>query len=128
MAPLSERQLTAQALADSLGGMPGVYVWTPLPLDPDAKGVLVHIEDEYRDRVIKALCEAHWLPSYKQLHSRITPKGVIPAALYEIAIEKERPPIPAETKEVPRDFAAEREVRKEMEKEVELMRKTIRGL
>jgi hypothetical protein len=39
MAPLSERQIRARDLADWLGGMAGVWVVSPLPLDDGAKAL-----------------------------------------------------------------------------------------
>jgi hypothetical protein len=126
MAPLTERQQKAADIAHELAKMRGVWVTSPMPLDDRAK-LGVQILDAEREKIITTICEWGWLPAQVQGFPRFTPQGLIPAWLYEIDLPKERPPIPAETKVVPRDYAAERETRKKMEKELELFRKTIRG-
>jgi len=123
----SERQKKAQDLANWLGSMPGVWIVSPLPLDDDAR-LRFQVLDSRRDEVVTALCEGGWIPAFLQGYPRFTPSGLIPACLYEITnMQKDRQPVPVETKAVPRDYAAEREVRKNMEKEVERFRKTIGG-
>jgi hypothetical protein len=126
MAVLTPRQQLAADLSADLQKM-GAAVITPLPLSPDARGLKVQIQTADRDRIVTAICEAKWIPS--QLHSMpyFFNNRMVDASLWEIPIPHERQPVPAETKIIPRDYAAEREVRKNMEKELELFRKTIRG-
>jgi hypothetical protein len=51
--------------------------------------------DTERDSVIAELCEAGWIPTFVQEHPRFTPnKGLVPASLYEIAIEQDRQSVP----------------------------------
>jgi hypothetical protein len=122
---LTERQQKAQDLARDLEQM-GAWCLTPLPLDPDAKGLRVQILDADRDRVVTAICEAHYIPSKMQAHPRFTTSGLIPASLFEIAIEKERPSIVDDRPKVSSDIAeaAKREERQQAAKFISAFRKS----
>jgi hypothetical protein len=104
--PLTERQDKAKHLADELEKLGGCWVITPLPLDPDTKGLRVQILSTDRDRVITALCEARWNPIYLQQNPRFTTNGgLVPGFLYEVEIPKERQPIVDDTPKIPSDAA-----------------------
>jgi hypothetical protein len=72
----------------------GCWVVSPMPLDPDAKGLRVQILDVDCDRIVTAICAAGWIPARLQSHPRfVTGGGLVPASLYEIDIPRERQPV-----------------------------------
>jgi len=89
MAPLTERQKTAQALAHSINGM-GAWVTSPLPLDDKAK-LRFQVMDNDRDAVISKLASWDWSPVPVSFLPRITPQGMQPAMLYEINLPPDTP-------------------------------------
>ena len=60
MAPLTERQKTAQALAREINAM-GAWVTSPLPLD-DKAPLRFQVMDTDRDAVISKLASWDWNP------------------------------------------------------------------
>jgi hypothetical protein len=125
MAILSERQKKAHVLARELARCPGCWVITPLPLDPDARGLRVQILDTERDNVISELCEGGWIPNLVSAFPRFTSKGLVAASMYEVLIERERQPVP-EGPKVSSEVAeqANREEKKKMAQEIAAFRKS----
>jgi hypothetical protein len=127
MAPLSARQEKAQDLAGWLGGMTGVWVVSPLPLDDDTRTLRFQILDSEQDRVVTEICSAGWIPARLQAHPRhrVTTRGFENASLYEIEIPRERQPIVDDRPKIPSEVTdqAKREERKKMEKTIAQFRK-----
>jgi hypothetical protein len=123
---MNERQQKARDLARELELM-GAWCLTPLPLSDDAKGLRVQILDTERDKVITELCAAGWLPTFLQGHPRFTPGGLIPASLFEIAIERERQLVSDDRPKVPNDIAefAKREEKRKTDATIAAFKKHI---
>jgi hypothetical protein len=91
MAPLTERQLTAQSLASELGKI-GAWCISSLPLDASAN-LRFQVLDSERDAVLaKVMGVWGWNPRPCNFLPRVCLDGTMkPSTVYEIAIEKERP-------------------------------------
>ena len=115
MAPLTERQKTAQALARGINAM-GAWVTSPLPLDDKAR-LRFQIIDSDRDRVIEKLSNWDWSPAFVDILPRITPQGMQAATLYEINLPPDTPVV------VDRIIRGELAERKKTSAEVEAVRR-----
>jgi hypothetical protein len=99
MAPLTERQLTAQAIAAELHKL-GAAVICALPLRSD-QNLRFQVLDEQRGSVLEKVSLWGWFPVLCSTVPRFTTKGALPASVYEIAIEQERPVV-VDDRSVPR--------------------------
>ena len=91
MAPLTDRQRMAQALAREINAM-GAWVVSPLPLDDKAK-LRFQVMDTDRDAVISKLASWDWAPVPVSVMPRITPRGMQAAMLYEINLPPDTPSV-----------------------------------
>src|SRR5262249_35665477 len=115
MAPLTERQKTAQALAREILAM-GAWVTSPLPLDDKAR-LRFQVMDRDRDQVIERLSSWDWSPAFVGILPRITPRGMEAATLYEINLPPDTPVV------IDRMIRGEVAERKKTSVEVEALRK-----
>jgi hypothetical protein len=107
---MTPRQQKAAAIARALRrdfGDDVASVISALPLD-SGQQLRIQVVDSNRDAVVGWLCERGWLPQYLQIHHRVSAARyeLIPASIYEVRIEEERPIIP-DVRKIPVD-AAER--------------------
>ena len=91
MAPLTDRQRMAQALAREINAM-GAWVVSPLPLDDKAK-LRFQVMDTDRDWLIEKLSSWGWSPWPVSALPRITPRGMQAATLYEINLPADTPAV-----------------------------------
>ena len=117
MAPLTERQKTAQALSHSIAAM-GAWVTSPLPLD-DKANLRFQVMDTDRDAVISKLASWDWSPVPVSILPRITPRGMQAATLYEINLPPDTPAVVDDRMMIPGELAE----RKKTEAEVEAVRR-----
>jgi hypothetical protein len=105
---MTPRQQKAAAIARALRrdfGDDVASVISALPLDAGQQ-LRIQVVDSKRDAVVGWLCERAWLPSYLQIHHRVSAARyeLIPATIYEVRIEEERPIIP-DVRKIPVDAA-----------------------
>jgi hypothetical protein len=99
MAPLTDRQQQAQAIAAELHKL-GVAVICALPLRSD-QNLRFQVLDEQRGSVLEKVSLWGWFPVLCGTVPRFTTKGAVPASVYEIAIEQERPVV-VDDRSIPR--------------------------
>jgi hypothetical protein len=126
MAVLSERQKKAELLARELAQCSGVWVTSPMPLDDSARALRFQVLDTERDSVVEELCAGGWIPNQVSAFPRFTAGGLVAASMFEIAIEKERQPVPDDGPKMPGEAidAANREAKKKMDAEIAAFRKS----
>lgn len=94
---MTPRQQKAAAISRRLRRDFGddAQVINPMPLDASQQ-LRIQVIDAKRDAVLEMLFGLGWLPQFLQIHHRVSSKnyGLIPASIYEIKIEEERPVIP----------------------------------
>jgi hypothetical protein len=119
---MTPRQAKAAAISRALRRDFGVdaQVTSALPLDPGLQ-LRVQVIDARRNEVVEWLCERGWLPSHicVQWRTATNPYRLIPAAVYEVRIEEERPVIP--DRKIYREEVVEE--RKKTDAEVAAMRR-----
>jgi hypothetical protein len=91
MAPLTERQETAEALAGEISRL-GAWCVSSMPLNADAK-LRFQVCDEDREKVLEKLSSWNWSPVFVASLPRVTFNGMQAASLYEIALPGERQPV-----------------------------------
>jgi hypothetical protein len=75
--------------------MAGVWITSPLPLNDDAK-LRFQVLDNRKNEALQTLTDWGWEPRFVQILPRIDAASfkVIPAAIYEIDLPKERQSVP----------------------------------
>src|SRR5262245_29922165 len=103
MAPLTERQLTAQSIAAELHKL-GAAVICLLPLSP-GQNLRFQVLDTDREAILERVSLWGWSPTLCNSVPRFTPQGPQPASVYEIQIPADRQPVPQD-RSVPRSEIA----------------------
>src|SRR5262245_51430610 len=93
MAPLSERQQTAEALMHELHRL-GAFVINPMPLRPEDK-LRFQVLMPAVESVLAKLAEWNWSPVLQSHGLRFTPQGAKSCITYEIHIPADRPEVKA---------------------------------
>jgi len=119
MAPLSERQLQAQAIAGELAKL-GAWCISPLPLD-DSQPLRWQVLDSDRDAVLEKVGSWGWSAVMRGSIPRFCPSGPLQSSVYEIDLPKPRQVV-VDTRIVPRGEVVEQERRKSAA-ELKAMRK-----
>jgi hypothetical protein len=105
MAPLSERQQQAQAIASELAKL-GAWCISPMPLD-DKQPLRWVVLDTDRDAVMERVLSWGWSPILKNTVPRMTAKGPEPATTYELDLPRPRVVV-VDTRIIPRSEVVER--------------------
>ena len=83
--------------------------------------------DPHREQFFEVpLCKCGWIPNWVSAFPRFTAGGLVAASMFEIAIEKERQPVPDDGPKMPGEAidAANREAKKKMDAEIAAFRKS----
>jgi hypothetical protein len=117
---MTPRQQKAAAISRALRRDFGedAVVINSLPLQDDQQ-LRIQVIDSKRNAFIEKMCGWGWLPQYLHIHHRVstTNYSLVPASIFEVRIEEERPIIPD------RKIYGEVEERKKTAAEVEAVRK-----
>jgi len=112
MAPLTERQQTAEALMHELHRL-GAFVVNPMPLRPDDK-LRFQILTPAVESVLAKLAEWNWSPALQSHGLRFTPRGAEPCVTYEIPIPADRPVV-VDDRTVKGEIASDKKTNAELE-------------
>ena len=118
MAPLSERQQQAQAIASELAKL-GAWCISPMPLD-DKQPLRWVVLDCDRDAIMEKVSSWGWSPILKNTCPRFTARGPVPATTYEIDLPRPRQVV-VDTRIIPRSEVEEE--RRQSKDEVAAMRR-----
>jgi hypothetical protein len=88
MAPLTERQLQAQALTQELQRL-GAFVLSPMPLNDDAK-LRFQVLDDDREFLLGKISSWGWSPTLQGAVPRFTPQGGLRSTIYELDLPHPR--------------------------------------
>jgi hypothetical protein len=94
MAPLSERQQQAQAIASELAKL-GAWVTSALPLGYNAQ-LRFQVLDSDREAVLSKVAGWGWSPVLLGGVPRFTPAGALPSTIYQFDLPHERQPVHAD--------------------------------
>src|SRR5262245_48225948 len=91
MAPLTERQQTAQAIAAELERL-GAWCISPMPLNEDNR-LRFQVLTSGCESILQRIGEWGWSPILCNHGLRFTPRGAEPSIIYEIDIPRTRQPV-----------------------------------
>src|SRR5262245_56427509 len=112
MAPLTERQQTAEALCRELQRL-GAFVVNPMPLRSDDK-LRFQVLTPAVESVLAKLSEWNWSPVLQSHGLRFTPQGAKPCITYEIRIPADRPVV-VDDRTIKGDIATDKAMNAELE-------------
>jgi hypothetical protein len=101
---LNNRQQLAQALTREINGLGCAWVTNAMPLRDDEE-LKLQILDENRSQVLEKLSQWGWSPTPCGSLPRIANGGFHGATLYQLALPRDRQPVPADDRMIQGELA-----------------------